>query len=75
MERTNCPNCGAPLSYFPNHHCEYCGTNIPKEPQMHSGIKMDASGITVFCEPVTTDYLELWADNVKYARIPVSSYC
>lgn len=27
MNRTNCPNCGAPLKWG-NPHCEFCGTRI-----------------------------------------------
>lgn len=26
MERTNCPNCGAPIEHRYNHNCSYCGT-------------------------------------------------
>lgn len=25
-ERTNCPNCGAPIEHRYNHQCSYCGT-------------------------------------------------
>ena len=74
MERTNCPNCGAPLPYFPNHHCEYCGTNIPKEPQIRSGIIQTPSSITLYCESFDGDYSEIWADNRLMARIPKTAF-
>ena len=25
-DKTNCPNCGAPIKHYYNHNCEYCGT-------------------------------------------------
>lgn len=27
-KRTNCPNCGAPIEYYYNYKCKYCGTYL-----------------------------------------------
>lgn len=40
--KTNCRNCGAPLDS--NKNCPYCGTKH----QVHSGISMNADGISMW---------------------------
>ncbi len=47
-ERTNCPNCGAPLKGC---GCEYCGTQAHRAKQ--SGITVTADAICLF---VSEDY-------------------
>ena len=42
--RTNCPNCGAPLT--PDGHCEYCDTTVPSDPPK-SEIVMTADSIRI----------------------------
>ena len=43
MERTNCPNCGAPLAGC---HCEYCGTvDTSAQKRMREDIQQLRDGI------------------------------
>ena len=48
--RTNCPNCGAPLSR--NGECRYCNTCVPAESTMKSTVTMDANKISFCIESV-----------------------
>lgn len=45
MNRTNCPNCGAPLNR--NHECDYCGTIVHGQCTSFSKLSLTASGISI----------------------------
>lgn len=45
MNRTNCPNCGAPLNR--SHECDYCNTIVPCEAQTFSSLSITANGISI----------------------------
>lgn len=43
--KTNCPNCGAPLNQ--NGHCDYCGTNVNDACHERGRIEITADGIVL----------------------------
>lgn len=56
MNRTNCPNCGAPLNR--NHECNYCGTIVHGSTGVTSSLSITASGIKA---EVKSEVEECWA--------------
>lgn len=54
-KRTNCPNCGAPISHYYNYKCDYCGTflhNTDEKIKKLNNVDIHIEDIDVEYEPI-----------------------